>query len=921
VVTAELLAARREAINASADLQRLLAHLTESAAPVLARTPVIPEQKALLSVDGGVCPDDGAALEFDPWSPEAHRCPQCGKAFRGERHDRAWAKYQHLWLAERAAHLAALAALGDNPPAGARARELLAGYARRYFRYPNADNVLGPSRLFFSTYLESLWVANYLSAAWLLRQADALDPETVRGVNIVADEAATLIGDFDEGFSNRQTWNNAALTAVAVWFEDEDLAQRAIEGPTGLLAHLRGFGSDGMWYEGENYHLFALRGLLTGAGWAGLAGVDFFAEPQLAERVVRALLAPGMTALPDLTFPARKDARYGVSLAQPMYVETWEVGLGRLGKRDTENGTRELAAWLRALYTAPAPTRELFESYLHEAPVSRVPSPVSRTSLSWWSLLEMAPELPDGEPWQPASALLPSQGLAILRGGGRSRYVSLECGPSGGGHGHPDRLDLTLHAGGVHWLPDPGTGSYVARDLFWYRSTLAHNAPRLDGVSQPLGNAVCEAFDSRGDWAWVRGRWGNVSRAVISGPAYVVDVVELAGGEEHLLELPWHLQGRGDVSVPGRWEAGALDEDFVTRVERFVPSGRESLRIEHGAQGARLAAHLVVPGELWRAEGPGLPRMGSRATFYLVRARGRNLRLVAVLEPAAGDAVVTGVKVAGGVVEVATTRGVERHYDEGSMWRVEAAGGGGAVRLGGPVEVEPPFAPILEIDPPRPATGLAYRVANSPALDGTLEGFDLSEPLRLDTEDQYRRAEEPYGGPEELAAVAYAGWDESALYLAVEVTKADLCFRGSDAPPLRLDNEPDDIHADGGQVYLRDLEGGALFGYLVVPEPGDGQRGEVRVRSAGGTAADPRGVRGRWRRTPDGYRVTLAVTWPEAIHPHVGGRVGFDVLVNEMLPGRQRRAGQLVWSGGDGWVWLRGDRQDAERLGTLELVG
>src|SRR5437660_476389 len=258
----------------------------------------MPEHKALLSMDGGVCPKDGTALVFDPWSPDAHRCPRCGEVARGIRHDRAWAKYQHLWLAERAAHLAALAALGDAPTAGARARDILSAYAARYFRYPNADNGLGPSRLFFSTYLESLWVLNYVSAAWLLRAAGALDETTERGVNIVADEAATLIGDFDEGFSNRQTWNNAALAAIAVWFEDEGLARRAIEDATGLVQHLRGFRADGLWYEGEHYHLFALRGLLTGAGWAALAGLDCFADEQLRERITLALLAPPLPAPP-----------------------------------------------------------------------------------------------------------------------------------------------------------------------------------------------------------------------------------------------------------------------------------------------------------------------------------------------------------------------------------------------------------------------------------------------------------------------------------------------------------------------------------------------------------------------------------------------------------------------------------------------
>src|SRR3989440_2476368 len=339
MVTAEVLAARRQEIADSSDLQRLLAHLVARAAPVLERLPPLRTVKALLSADGGICPEDGAALEFAPGSPPHPRCPRCGKTWSGERHDRHWARFQHLWMAERAAHLATLAALGGNEGAGARAAEILRAYARSYWQYPNRDNVLGPSRLFFSTYLESIWILNYLAAAVLLRASGGLDDATARGVGQVADEAANLIGEFDEGFSNRQTWNDAALAAIAVWFEDAELAARAIEGQTGLLAHLaRGYGRDGMWYEGENYHLFALRGLLTGAAWARAAGVELAAEPEPAARLRAALLAPALTALPDFTFPARKDSRFGVSLAQPMYLELWEIGLARVGMRDAASG-------------------------------------------------------------------------------------------------------------------------------------------------------------------------------------------------------------------------------------------------------------------------------------------------------------------------------------------------------------------------------------------------------------------------------------------------------------------------------------------------------------------------------------------------------------------------------------------------------
>ena len=929
MVTAEELAARAQEVGGSADLAALLAHLRERARPLLERMPMIPEHKSVLTMDGGFCPDDGTALTFDPWSPDEHRCPRCGKTWRGERHNWSWTRYQHLWLAERAAHLATLAALGDETDraVAARAREILNAYAQRYWRYPNRDNVLGPSRLFFSTYLESLWTCNIVAAAALLRASDQLDDATTRSVNQVVEEAATVIGDYDEGFSNRQTWNNAALAAAAVWFEDEELAQRAIEGPTGLIAHLvRGYGRDGMWYEGENYHLFALRGLLTGAGWARLAGVDFSEDQRLGDRLHAALLAPSLTALPDFTYPARKDSRFGVSLAQPGYLEIWEVGISRLGKSETEDEKRdELLGWLTALYTnAEPPSLELMESYLHEAPISRVPFPVARSTLSWWALLEMLPELPASEaPWEPRSVLLESQGLAVLRRNGR--YVSLECGPQGGGHGHPDRLQLMLHADGVYWLPDPGTGSYVAHDLFWYRSTLAHNAPRLDGESQPPGNASCECFDDQGEWAWVQGRFNDFVRMVATGPAYIVGVTMLAGKEDHLLELPWHLAGRGEVETPGRWVDDELPDEFVTRVQRFVPDAPGPVVLSHLEQHARLTAHLSFEGALLEMEGPGLPGEPERARFYVVRALGRNPRFITVLETHRDQPAIRAVRAHGDALEIETAAGVERHRIGGSEWIVEREGQD-AVVLRGRREQTSPFVPLLEIDPPTPVSAPAFRVGGPPPLDGTVEGFDLSEPLELMLEDQYRRSEDAYPGPHDFSALAYAAWDESALYLAVVVTKPDLVLRPSTAPPLRLDNDPDAIHSDGLQVYVAPARrhsgdpAGAPAGYLIIPNE-DGHSVRASTTSDVHGAAAGGSVRGGWRRTEEGYCVTVAIPWPAGAYPHAGGRVGFDLIINEMLPGRLRRVGQLVWSGGGGWVWLRGDRQDPARFGILELVG
>jgi len=900
VVSAEELAARRTAIAASPDLSGLLERLAARARPVLQREPVIPSAKALLSVDGGFCPRDGTQLTFDPWSPDSHSCPYCGVAQQGERHDRWWARFQHLWLGERTAQLAALAAVGGDAAAAARAKALLAHYGAHYFEFPNRDNVLGPSRLFFSTYLESIWLTNYLAAAVLLRESEQLDADTAAVVSSLGEEAANLIGEFDEGLSNRQTWHNAALSALAVWFEDEELLRRAVEGPSGLLAHLlQGFGGDGMWFEGENYHLFALRGLLLGLGWVRSAGVDPLEDPKLADQLQAALRAPTFTALPDLTFPARKDSKFGASLAQPMYLELWEAG---------RQGGDELDDWLAALYAAPAPAAEIFDSYLHEAgePAS---SRRGRADLSWWMLLAMPPSLDgDAAAWQPASVLLEAQGLAVLRSG--SRYASLECGANAGGHSHPDRLHLSLYDRGVHWLPDFGTGSYVSRDLFWYRSTLSHNAPLLDGVSQPPGDAVCEYFDIKGSWGWVRSQFGPVTRTLVAGPEYLLDIVELSSDIDRRLDLPWHLAGQLDIRAPGQWRPAELPSDFATDVEALGIEGRTPLTVTARA-GTGQAMTLVTQGatRIVRAVAPGPPGAGA-APFIVLGADGRAVRITSAL-----SAEPVRLELHGEVIVVTAGPGSDRHQSLLDGWQVARAEG--EIRLSGRRPAPRTFTPLISREVPFRQTGLAPHVATPPTLDGTLDGFDPSEPLALDHEDQYRRSEEPYSGPEDFAAVAYANWDDEALYLAVEVAKPEIVLRAEDALPLLLDNEPDDIHSDGIQLYARLEPEGAVFGFLVVPQP-DGNG--IRVRVAGGCAGGPEMVTGAWSTADVGYSVTLALSLPGWELRQLGDRIGFDLLVNEMLPDRDRLSGQLVWSGGSGWVWLRGDRQDPERFGELELA-
>jgi hypothetical protein len=64
-----------------------------------------------------------------------------------------------------------LYALVGDPAHAAFAARVLDAQADAYLAYPNRDNVLGPSRPFFSTYLESLWLLHVCVALDALRSA------------------------------------------------------------------------------------------------------------------------------------------------------------------------------------------------------------------------------------------------------------------------------------------------------------------------------------------------------------------------------------------------------------------------------------------------------------------------------------------------------------------------------------------------------------------------------------------------------------------------------------------------------------------------------------------------------------------------------------------------------------------------------
>lgn len=889
------LRARRDRL-ATEPLLRAIAGRLEGLLGSLAQGPVyIPDAKALLSRDGGVCPNDGSRLVFDPDRPHRHRCGRCGTVVESERHHRAWVARYQIWLSERTVHLALLGALLDRRDLSRGAAGVLVDYARRYDRYPLEDNVLGPSRPFFSTYLESVWLTQ-LAFAYAFVECSAPSALTTGdrdAIRAMLHASGSLVASFDEGASNRQVWNAAAMLAAGAALGDETLTAA---GEAHLHRLLAAVGPDGLWHEGENYHLFALRGFLLGAEAARWLEKDLYAKSALGAMYA----APLDGLLPDLTLPARGDAPFGVSVAQPRFVELWEHGWAR-------TADARLADALRALYDADLPEREDDgRADVAEQEENRPPARQHRDRLGWKALLWMSPHLP------PASGRRDAMQMRVRRSDvvarlGRDTVVGLEIGGRGG-HGHPDALHLSLFRR-VPVFADFGTGSYVRPSLHWYRSTLAHNAPGVAGRGQLPGAGACDAAGTaegvlacRVTVSGVLGAGSEASRLVVATERWVLDVVSVSVEEHREVDLPLHplagMGGDGDPLPPGTLAAaaGAGHESGY----EAVTEPREVLATEYALPGGLRLVCVPRNGErLMTALAPGPPApdfSDGRPLRFLVRRASGPGRWVHVVAPAG-----VHVRDAGAVLEI---------DDRGTVWRVANGPERVKVTRGGTevlaVTARPRGADTTAAPRRRDVEAEVPLVPDeaAPFLEGRAAWWALGEAA-------YRRSEAGHAARGGTRAELEIAAQADVLWVRVRVWKAAVVVRGAGAPDPALDNETPDVHSDGVQAFLGRE---AWMGVLAVP---DFEEGGVRVGAVRGTAPFPAPVSGRSRRHPDGYEVVLCL--PAGRRWRRGDRLRFTVTVNEMVPGRDRRAGQLTTADA-GWVWLRGDREAEGQAVEAEVV-
>jgi len=939
---------RRRETAPGTSLGALADALASELDPWLSAPLPIPEVKARLTRAGGRCPVHGSPLEFDPRQPHRHRCERCGTSYTDEAHHAWWAMGAQLFTAERAVHAAALFLLRGQPPHRDLAVGTLRELAQRYRHWPNRDNVLGPTRPFFSTYLESIWLLNLCHALALLEAAGVHDPHDAVRELLLAPSSA-LIAGYHEGRSNRQVWNEVAVLSAWTLLGDRGRVAARLSHPGSLESLLRhGLLADGTWYEGENYHQFAHRGLWYGVQLLAVLGRPL--DPVLDQRYHEGFSTPFAGLLPDETLPSRRDSQYAVSVRQWRWAEWCELGLAH---RHDER----LAAVLQRLYDGRAPRRETGRAQsTADAERNRPAAALTRADCSWRALLmATAMPTPNGH-WTPGSLVQPEQGLAVLRRererkpqGGREPerdrvYVALDGGASAGGHGHPDRLHLTLQSNAARWLDDPGTGSYVDPTLHWYRSTLAHHAPLVNGASQQEGRVTLTAFENRGGAGWVQKRAEELApgvqatRTIVVCDGYLVDLLEWTAAEPVTLTLP---VASGDATNIAAWRAaqragaGGTEDgyDFLRQIEEAV-AAPDVIHVGPHASGASdtmlaqdgMSAVYATTGESrwWRALAPGAPGRPSHRRL-LVDVQGRTGRIVGVWHWVPGTQVALAPD--GPAYATVTT-------PDGTVAAHEAATHGwhiGLLARHARSSIDLELLPVIghagdatrphdEPSPPAAAPHEA-RTVRAPLCATADDVVTLHPPITLE-EAHYTPTEEPWGGDNRPTAEIRVGVTRDLLvvHLQAHTGHPPVVPDGGTAtrmPENLLDNERADVNADGVQVYVGmagDPPGRWRAAVLAVPLPGDAGA-TVRL-----TSLVPGGPVPQVRASALATGWELVMQWPRALLPALeSGTVTFDVVVNERPPHRERRRGQLVLSGGGGFGYLRGDRHAPAQPLRLQL--
>lgn len=542
------------------------------------------------------CPDHVVPLEFEPARPVDHRCPVDGRRWAGEDIDGGWVTTLNARIMAGMRAGALEGRLSGDQSRIAWVRTTLLRYAEIYRDLPPAGRWVGYGRVTGQSLEEAGWAIGVVTTLDHLGEAFSESEHHRLRSGLLEPLAEHMVDQLMHKIHNIECWHLASLATLGVHLDDDALIALAVDGDHGLHAQFdHGIRPDGWWVEGSaHYHYY------MGSAMLQTVRVLKDRRPDLADRddLRRMLLTPLTLLRPDLSMPAHNDGWHWVSMPDGLgqYIGHYELGsalwdepvlaevIARLEQVGIERTSED------ALLYGPDPSTE----------VGRVAPRRARGSEDG-----QARGSGDGQKrgaLVPVRDVHPDSGWAVLHDGtAEGRFLVTKFGPHGGGHGHVDKLQVDLWAGGERLAPDFGSPNYTSPlQGPWYRQTLSHNTVLVGTGSQPRGHgrllghrpasAGTGLVDAVSSWPtdlpdepWLAeprsdelGAYDGVTlrRTVLWHRDYLIDLVAVSGADER---VTWAFHHRGErIAGPGTTPYPLPDPDETWQVLQDVVGHRES---------------------------------------------------------------------------------------------------------------------------------------------------------------------------------------------------------------------------------------------------------------------------------------------------------------------------------------------------------
>lgn len=565
-------------------------------------------------------------------------------------------------IANKARYMAFAYALSGDERLARKVAEILLAYADVYKTYPMTP---AKGRATESTLHESPWAINLATAYDLIYDSGALSQEERKRIedDLFRPCAEVLRICNHRTKSNWRSWAIAGLGVIGFCIGEREYIDEALNGYRDASGKVVRYGfaqqmaeavlADGIFWERSlGYHFYALNALSLLAEAARHCGVDLWhigirgneedagadAERRwggTGEKTLKMMFdAPFYYVFPDLSGAAIADSH------------TFHLRPNSLYEMAYRAYKDEKYAWLLNLRRPRRPRYDIELMWFNfDLPPGR------------FDLAEDARFGLNGL-HKNVCTLFPSAGYVILRQSASKEgtCVLMTYGRYGSGHGHPDKLHISLYGRGKIVAPDPGSFGYENPEhLTWANQTIAHNTVTVDELSQyPQG---------RSDSIWASERRGrpSVGKLIFFHPgealkaaratcdnAYegvildrtvaligplLVDIYRVRSAEEHQYDWAFHVDGElissslKLESVPGVLSS-SRGYSHITDVRRGRMGDRScQLSFSVSEEDVMRMTIFPVPGGLLIL-GSGLKTREERMPVVIVRAKGRDADFV-----------------------------------------------------------------------------------------------------------------------------------------------------------------------------------------------------------------------------------------------------------------------------------------------------